>query len=323
MRNGRNTSAGATVITALEVLTLVVLLCLLGWGLDWGGRIAAQSVIARSVQRAEHLSERPSVHLRGTFLLPQVVTGRYSEVDITARGVRRKELRLASVTARLSGVRVALHDVVTDRISTIFVEHSRETDAVAIAFHEPIPYQAQLFAEIDHRIGWYAQASWQENGIGRIDVTRYDNRGLPDREMGDQYAWETHFWSGGLRTGYGEFTLLMQGMNGYTSVEPFEDFEVETDFKAAYTLIGWERGEWRLAGRADVFQTRTRTPFGPNSESEDGHAFTLAATWLPEEWLRLTGEFLSVDSTRAQRAILGISPHQIDNQFQFAARFYL
>lgn len=127
MRNRRNPPARWTLITAVEVLTLVVLLCLLGWGLDWGGRIAAQSVIARSVQRAEHLSERPSVHLRGTFLLPQVVTGRYSEVDITARGVRRKNLRLASVTARLSGVRVALHDVVTDRISTIFVEHSHET----------------------------------------------------------------------------------------------------------------------------------------------------------------------------------------------------
>ena len=241
----------------------------------------------------------------------------------------RDDARTLSVTGALfgfddpAGVMIAHRGWTFDDRPTGLLEHSREPDAVAILFHEPIPYQAQLFAEIDHRIGWYAQASWEETGIGRIDVTRYDNRGEPDREMGEQYAWETHFWSGGLHTGYGEFTLLMQGMNGYTSVEPFKDFEIETDFKAAYALIGWERDEWRLSARADVFQTRTETPFGPSNQSEDGHAFTLAASWLPEEWLRLTGEFLSVNSTRAQRTILGVSPHQIDNQFQFAARFYL
>ncbi|HVP85560.1 MAG TPA: hypothetical protein VMS78_12645 [Rhizomicrobium sp.] len=222
-----------------------------------------------------------------------------------------------------AGVMIAHRGWTMNDRPTGLLEHSREADAVAISFGEPIPYQAQLFAEIDHRVGWYAQASWEENGIGRIDVTRYDNRGKDDAEMGEQYAWETTFWSGGLRTGYDDFTLLMQGMSGYTAVEPFEDFEIETTFKAAYALIGWQRDNWRLAARADVFQTRTETPFGPSATSEDGHAFTLAATWVPQEWLRLTAEFLSVNSTRAQRSIVGLSPDQTDNQFQLAARFYL
>jgi len=241
----------------------------------------------------------------------------------------RSDARNFSVTGAVfgfndpAGVMIAHHGWTFDDRPTGLLEHSREADAVAISFGEPIPYQAQLFAEIDHHAGWYAQASWEENGIGRIDVTRYDNRGEDDKEMGDQYAWETTFWSGGLRTGYEDFTLLAQAMSGYTAIEPAENFEVETTFKSAYVLLGWQRDDWRLAARADVFQTRTETPFGPSATSEDGHAFTLAASWLPEEWLKLTGEFLSVNSTRAQRSIVGLSPEQTDNQFQMVARFYL
>jgi len=202
------------------------------------------------------------------------------------------------------------------------LEHSREPDAIAILFGDPIPYQAHLFAEIDHRVGWYAQAAWDETGLGRLEVLRYDNRGQDDVEKDDQFAWDTAFWSGGLSTTFDEFTLLAQGMTGYTAVEPLEDFEIETYFKAAYALLGWQREDWRLAARADVFQTRTDTAFGPTTSSEDGHAFTAAATWLPKQWLRLTGEFLSVNSTRAQRTVTGLAPHQIDNQFQLAARIY-
>ena len=241
----------------------------------------------------------------------------------------RNDARTLTVTGALfefndpAGVMIAHRGWAMDDRPTGLLEHSREADAIALSFGEPIPYQAQSFAEIDHRVGWYAQASWEEAGIGRIDVTHYKNRGQNDASMGDQFAWETNFWSGGLRTGYGEFTLLAQAMTGYTSIEPRKDFEVETYFKATYALIGWERNNWRLAARGDIFQTRTETPFGPTTASEDGHAFTFAASWLPREWLRLTGEFLSVNSTRAQRAVVGLAPHQIDNQFQFSARFYL
>ncbi len=241
----------------------------------------------------------------------------------------RSEARSFSVTGALFGFNDPAGVIMAHRGWTLddrpagLLEHTREPDAIAIFFGEPIPYQSQLFAEIDHKVGWYAQASWDETGLGHVDVTRYDNRGRYNAEMNEQYAWETTFWSGGLRTGYDEFTLMAQGLSGYTAVEPFEDFEIETTFKAVYALIGWEHQEWRLAARADIFQTRTETPFGPSSTSEDGHAFTLAATWLPEEWLRLTGEFISVNSRRPQRAIVELSPSQTDNQFQFAARFYL
>ncbi|HEY4123038.1 MAG TPA: hypothetical protein VGM36_00405 [Rhizomicrobium sp.] len=239
----------------------------------------------------------------------------------------RSDARTLSVTGALfgfndpAGVMIAHRGWTMDDRPTGLFEHSREADVVARG--DPLPVQAQLFAEIDHRVGWYGQASWDETGIGRIDITRYDNRGQDDAQMGGQFAWATDFWSGGLRTGTGAFTLLAQALTGETIVEPRAALEIDTHFKAAYALIGWECDDWRLAARADVFQTRTETPSGPTSASEDGHAYTLAASWLPKEWLRLTGEFLSVDSTRAQRRTAGLAPHQIDNQFQLAARFYL
>jgi hypothetical protein len=265
-------------------------------------------------------------------LTPSAINSWIGDELRTIGGEGKLEWRSAARTIAVTGALFGFNDpagvmiahrgwTLNDRPTGLF-EHSREPDVIAIAFGEPIPYQAQLFAEIDHRLGWYAQASWNETGIGFINVTRYDNRGRDDVQMGDQFAWETNFWSGGLRTGFEEFELLAQAMTGYTAVEPFEGFEVETYFKAAYALIGWERGDWRLAARADLFQTRTETPFGPNSASEDGHAFTLAASWLPKQWLRLTAEYVAVQSTRRQRLAMGLGADQTDRQFQLAARFY-
>lgn len=241
----------------------------------------------------------------------------------------RNDAQKLSVTGALfgfndpAGVIIAHRGWALDDRPAGLLEHTREPDATAIAFGEPIPYQAQLFAEIDHKFGWYLQVSWDETGLGHIDLARYDNRGRNDAEMNEQYAWQTAFWSGGLRTSLNEFTLLAQAMRGYTTVQPFSNFVVETRYKAAYALIGWERGHWRFASRADVFATRTRTPYGPSATSEDGHAFTLSASWLPHEWLRLTGEFISVVSGRQQRSLIGLAPNQTGNQFQLAARFYL
>jgi hypothetical protein len=56
--------------------------------------------------------------------------------------------------------------------------------------------------------------------------------------------------------------------------------------------------------------------------SEDGHAGTISASWLPWKWLRLTSEFLLVDSTRPERAVTGDAPRQIEKQFQLAGRIY-
>ncbi len=55
--------------------------------------------------------------------------------------------------------------------------------------------------------------------------------------------------------------------------------------------------------------------------SEHGHAFTAAINYLPNDWLRITGEYIRVDSTRLQRTRGGLDAHAVEDQFQLSARF--
>ena len=136
-------------------------------------------------------------------------------------------------------------------------------------------------------------------------------------------SWHTRFWSLGAKSEFGEFTVLAQGMLGDTSVdyEPMES--VTTRFYAAYALVGWERGDWRVAGRIDQFGTGgySKAAYYANL-SEHGTAGTLAVTWRPLDWLRLTGEALRVDSTRAMRVSEGLARRSVDDQFQLSARLF-
>ncbi|HEY5236916.1 MAG TPA: hypothetical protein VIJ62_00930 [Rhizomicrobium sp.] len=208
-----------------------------------------------------------------------------------------------------------------DRPAGLF-EREREPDAMAVLFGAPIPLQTELFSEEDGHTGWYLQGMWDVPGIGKIEIERYKNQANDAAEKNGAFAWETHFYSGGLETSWREFTLMAQGMSGYTAIEPIEDVEFETRFKSVFALAGWERGDWRLALRGDLFQTREQNPGVWLPTSEDGHALTAAGTWTPHEWLRLTAEVLYVDSTRDQRAVVGLDPHQTQTQFQLLARFY-
>jgi hypothetical protein len=205
-----------------------------------------------------------------------------------------------------------------DRVSGLF---GPERLPDASAFGASPPVYAHLFTEIDHRPGWYVDLSWEPAGIGGFEVMRYDNDADPRVTQGDQIAWHTRFWDVGFEKQLGKLTLLAQGMSGATTIEPSPFFHQTTDFKGAYALAGYDMDEWWAAARFDVFQTRTTASF-PSQLSEDGHAFTLALSWLPKKWLRFTGEVLSVDDTRAERALVGEAPHQIETQFQLMARVY-
>jgi len=201
-------------------------------------------------------------------------------------------------------------------------EHSREPDALAIMFGAPIPFQAKMFSEMDGHTGWYLQGAWDMPGIGKLEVARYKNQADDSVSKNGHLAWETHFYSAGLESSWQDFTLISQGMNGYTAIEPFDGFELETCFKSVFALLGWESGDWRAAVRGDLFQTREKNPGTPLPTSEDGHSFTASGTWVPYNWLRVTAEVIYVDSTRDQRLIVGLDPHQTQTQFQLAARFY-
>lgn len=112
--------------TPVLVACVAIGVALLLWAVDQGARIGAESLIARQVQSATGVPARPDVQLHGTFFLPQVVSGRYSDVEITLHDLSAGPLRIATVHADLRGVHVPFHDVLVRAIGPIPIEQSQE-----------------------------------------------------------------------------------------------------------------------------------------------------------------------------------------------------
>lgn len=200
----------------------------------------------------------------------------------------------------------------------------REPDVFAPLTDTTAPVGYRPFDEIDHRIGWYANLSWQSPAYGKFTLLRYDNRADPTRyeHFGarDVFAWHTRFWSVGAQTRINDLVLIAQAMDGSTAFEPAPDLYLDTKLHAGYLLAGWDHGAWRPALRFDLFSLHQLPDFLPDPLSEHGHAFTAALNWRPKDRLRVTGEWLRIDSKRNQRALEGLSPHQIDEQLQLSVR---
>ncbi|HMI97838.1 MAG TPA: hypothetical protein VK479_15090 [Micropepsaceae bacterium] len=212
----------------------------------------------------------------------------------------------------------ALHDRVTG-----LIDRPREPDVIAYATHVPEPLYTYEVLEIDDRPGWYAAASWDETGLGKLNLIYYNNEADPTA-IRKQVAWRTDFWNVGVSTQIGNVTLLAQALTGETLIVPSKFFFSDTVFQSAYLLAGWNISEnWRVAGRVDVFSNSEERPFPAGNMSEHGNALTAAVNYLPYDWLRLTAEAIRVESTRGQRTIEHLNPHAIENQIQFSARFYL
>ncbi|MEJ0070054.1 MAG: hypothetical protein WDO24_16550 [Pseudomonadota bacterium] len=182
------------------------------------------------------------------------------------------------------------------------------------------PIYSRPFQEIDGRVGWYAGLSWRWLDRGRISLLYYDNEADPSATNG-QFAWHTNFWSLGAETGIDNIVFKAQLMVGATEIAPLGHLS-RTDFEAAYLLVGWDLGAWRLAGRIDQFSTSGYSPSGLIDLSETGHAGTVALTWRPFDWLRITGELLYIDSDRGQRLLAGLPARAHDTQAQLAFRLF-
>ena len=210
-----------------------------------------------------------------------------------------------------------------DRITGLF-EKTRLPNSLSVALHQPIPLERHLFQEIDSRPGWYVDLSWEPSDGTGFEIMRYDNEADPARRAGDQFAWHTTFWDLGFRQQLGHITVLSQALSGDTLIRPSPASFLQTDFKSAYLLVGWDMDDWWIAARGDVFQTRTRTnSSAPSPFSEDGHAIDATVSWLPKNWLRLSAEYLLVEDTRSQRLIDHEAQHRTETQFQLVARAYL
>jgi hypothetical protein len=208
------------------------------------------------------------------------------------------------------------HDWITG-----LADHPRVPDAYAVQSREDVPYHTAEFIEIDNRVGWYVGGAWDETGLGRIEVLRYDNQADPDATT-SQTAWQTEFWSVGASTNIMGLTILAQWMDGMTFFIPSPGRDSRTEFESAFILAGWERGNWRLAGRYEIFNTEEFRSPTTIYLSEHGNAFTVAANWLPNDWMRITAEWIRIHSTRNQRLRENIDPKQIETQGQVSMKVY-
>lgn len=219
----------------------------------------------------------------------------------------------------------ALHD----RPTGLF-DRPRLPDALPLSRGGSPPMDTPMFKEIDDRVGYYARAAWRPEGLGRLEVLRYDNRANP-AAFDEQVAWRTEFWSVGAESAIGDVVVLAQGLVGETEFTPSPSYDRIVEFWSAYVLAGWAFVDWRFAVRADLFgsdATKYYLSAGVPAEAdlpkygEHGHAFTFAAAWLPEPWLRMSGELLVVDSYRPLRRVTGLDPDSLEAQFQLGARVY-
>lgn len=200
----------------------------------------------------------------------------------------------------------------------------REPDVHAASARTSPPVLFRPFAEIDHRVGWYAGVAREGASGSRLQLLRYDNRGDPEawRWQGTRkvFAWHTRFWSLGARGRLGPVQWIAQAMDGGTAFEPRPGLYMDTQFSAAYVLAAWERGRWQPALRFDLFRATQlpRTLAAPLSEH--GSAVTAALNWRPREGLRVSGELLRIDSVRDQRRLEGLRPRQAELQAQLGVR---
>jgi hypothetical protein len=205
-----------------------------------------------------------------------------------------------------------------DRPTGLF-DRTRLPDVLARPGQTP-PIFSQPFQEIDGRVGWYSGLSWLWLDYGRLAALYYNNEADPSASDG-QFAWHTEFWSLGAETQIDPLVVKAQFMLGSTEIAPL-GHRGRTDFEAAYLLVGWEFGAWRLAGRVDQFRTDGYSPGGTVDLGESGYAGTAALTWRPMNWLRITGELLHVDSVREQRMLAGLPARAQDTQLQLAFRLF-
>jgi hypothetical protein len=245
-----------------------------------------------------------------------------SEAQIEWRGIEHQ----LTATAALFGVNdpagVLLADrgwSFNDRPTGLF-DRSRLPD-VTLRPGQTAPIYSRPFQEIDGRVGWYAGLAWHWLDRGRLSILYYDNEGDPSATNG-QFAWHTNFWSLGAETAIDDVVFKAQLMLGATEIAPLGQSS-RTDFEAAYVLVGWDLGNaWRLAGRVDQFHTSGYAPGGLIELSEQGHAGTVALTWRPFDWLRITGEVLYIDSDREQRELAGLPARSRAAQAQLAFRLF-
>ena len=109
------------------------MLALILLGLDRGAAYAASRVLASKMQSQQHLRSKPQVDIRGFPFLTQVIGGKYTEVDVAAKGITSNGLRIQEIDVQAQGIRIALSEAIHGRVKDVPVDHATGTVHLAYA----------------------------------------------------------------------------------------------------------------------------------------------------------------------------------------------
>jgi hypothetical protein len=91
----------------------------------------AEGQVASRMRAYGRLSSDPSVSIGGFPFLTQALQGRYDHIDVSARDLDRRGVRLASLDATLLGARIDAADAIGGKVTSVPVEGLRATAVVA------------------------------------------------------------------------------------------------------------------------------------------------------------------------------------------------
>jgi LmeA-like phospholipid-binding len=113
-------------LVVLLVTTFVAAAALL-YGADRLARYAAETLLADELQRITGTFSEPAVDVHGASFLLQAVRGRYDRVDVSLRGLQTGALRVETLDARLSDVRLSFNDLLLQEADSLVVGSAEET----------------------------------------------------------------------------------------------------------------------------------------------------------------------------------------------------
>ena len=190
-------------------------------------------------------------------------------------------------------------------------------------FEQQAPWVEPLF-EIDGRHGYYGAIAWESYRFFQLNALYFDNRGIPDRFDGRQYAWKTRFANVGAVVFLPrEMELLAQYLDGNTDMGfrgPRQP-RVAASFRSWYVLFTAPVGRQRLSLRYEPFRVRDRDIFRePDPSDEDGDAWTFDYLVRVADRHRIGVELMRIHSERPSRASIGLPVRATEWIFQLSLR---
>ncbi|HSV65436.1 MAG TPA: DUF2993 domain-containing protein [Mycobacteriales bacterium] len=115
---------------------VIVVICVLGLVADRVAVRMAQAAVASRLQGELNLPGRPDVAAHGFPFLTQVFSGRYDDVQVTARDVSTRQVSRVTVRARFQGLHAPLAEITAGSIDALPVDRIDGTVALP---YEQIP----------------------------------------------------------------------------------------------------------------------------------------------------------------------------------------